>query len=54
VGGADPHEAFALSGFDFTDTAGHADTIDLVDLGALRNEPTAPTDTKAGTFQCQR
>jgi hypothetical protein len=42
VRGADAHEAFELSGFDFINTAGHADMIELVDLGALR-APDAPT-----------
>ena len=46
--GADAHEAFESSGFDFIDTARHADTIDSVDLGALRNEPTSPICTRWG------
>jgi hypothetical protein len=45
--GADAHQAFELSGLDFINTAGHADTIDSVDLGALRNEPTAPICTRS-------
>jgi hypothetical protein len=47
VRGADAREAFELSGFDLINTAGHAGTIDLVDLGALRNEPTAPICTRS-------